>query len=40
LLARRETAALAERFLAETIRKHNAAVDQLTIQGRRWPPSR
>jgi putative transposase len=35
LLARRETAALAERFLAETIRKHQIAVDQLTVHADR-----
>jgi putative transposase len=35
LLARRETAALAERLLAETIRKHKVAVDQLTVHADR-----
>jgi putative transposase len=35
LLAPRETAALAERLLAETIRKHHVAVDQLTIHADR-----
>ena len=35
LLATRETAALAERLLAETIRKHNVAADQLTIHADR-----
>jgi putative transposase len=35
LLATRETAALAERLLAETIRKHKVAVDQLTIHADR-----
>jgi putative transposase len=35
LLATRETAGLAERFLAETIRKQNVAADQLTIHADR-----
>jgi putative transposase len=35
LLATRETAALAERFLAETIRKHTVAADQLTLHADR-----
>jgi putative transposase len=35
LLATRETAGLAERFLAETIRKHNIPIDQLTIHADR-----
>jgi len=35
LLATRESAELAERFLAETIRKHNVAADQLTIHADR-----
>ena len=35
LLASRETAELAERLLAETIRKQNVAVDQLTIHADR-----
>ncbi len=35
LLATRETAALAERLLAETIRKHKVAIDQLTIHADR-----
>jgi len=35
LLATRETAALAERFLAETIRKHTVDVDQLTLHADR-----
>jgi putative transposase len=35
LLAPRETAELAERFLAETIRKQNVAGDQLTIHADR-----
>ena len=35
LLAPRETAELAERLLAETIRKQNVAVDQLTIHADR-----
>jgi len=35
LLATRETAALAERLLAETVRTHNIAVDQLTIHADR-----
>lgn len=35
LLATRETAALAERFLAETIRKHKVAVDQFTVHADR-----
>ena len=35
LLATRETAELAEHFIAETIRKHNVAADQLTIHADR-----
>ena len=35
LLATRETAQLAEHFIAETIRKHNVAADQLTIHADR-----
>lgn len=35
LLATRETAELAERLLAETIRKHNVVADQLTIHADR-----
>jgi len=35
LLATRESAELAERFIAETIRKHNVAADQLTIHADR-----
>jgi putative transposase len=35
LLATRETAGVAERFLAETIRKHTIPVDQLTIHADR-----
>lgn len=35
LLAKRETAELAERFIAETIRKHNVIADQLTIHADR-----
>ncbi len=35
LLATRETAALAERFLAETIAKHGIAADQLTLHADR-----
>src|SRR5260221_7801415 len=35
LLATRETAELAERLLGETIRKHNVAADQLTINADR-----
>jgi putative transposase len=35
LLATRETAGLAERFLAETIRKHTIPIDQLTIHADR-----
>ncbi len=35
LLAKRETAELAERLLAETVRKHNVVVDQLTIHADR-----
>jgi putative transposase len=35
LLATRETAELAEGFIAETIRKHNVAADQLTIHADR-----
>jgi putative transposase len=35
LLAKRETAELAERLLAETIRKHTVVVDQLTIHADR-----
>jgi len=35
LLARRETAQLAEHFIAETIRKHNVLADQLTIHADR-----
>jgi putative transposase len=43
LLATRESAELAERFLAETIRKHDIVRDQLTIHSdrgtaRRWRP--
>ena len=37
LLATRETAELAEHFLAETIRKHNVSADQLTIHADRGP---
>jgi putative transposase len=35
LLAKRETAALAEHLIAETIRKHNVIADQLTIHADR-----
>jgi putative transposase len=35
LLAKRETAELAEHFIAETIRKHNVVADQLTIHADR-----
>jgi len=35
LLAKRETAELAERLLAETIRKQNVVADQLTIHADR-----
>ena len=37
LLAKRETAELAEHLIAETIRKHNVVADQLTIHADRGP---
>src|SRR5258708_23873418 len=37
LLAKRETAELAEHLIAETIRKHNVVTDQLTIHADRGP---